>query len=78
MPPAAMNSGMASVEAIEPKAVGYAVQKTVSTKISHTWLASHTGPIELWACSRMRSARGPSPATRSQKPAPKSAPPSTV
>ena len=41
-----MNNGTASVEAIEPNARGYAVQITVSTKISQTWLASHTGPIE--------------------------------
>ena len=41
-----MNNGTASVEAIDPKAFGYEVQKTVSTKISHTWLASHTGAIE--------------------------------
>ena len=40
-----MNRGTESVEAIEPKAVGYAVQVTVSTKISHTWLASQTGAI---------------------------------
>ncbi len=41
-----MNSGTDSVDAIEPKAVGYALQKTVSTKINQTWLASQTGPIE--------------------------------
>src|SRR5262249_18432839 len=44
IPMTAMNSGIASVEVIEPNAVGYAVQKTVSTKISHTWFASQTGP----------------------------------
>src|ERR1700733_14617744 len=44
IPSAATNSAKPSVEAIAPKALGYAVQKTVSTKISHTWLASHTGP----------------------------------
>ena len=41
-----MKSGTASVEAIEPNAVGYAVQKTVRTKISQTWFASQTGAIE--------------------------------
>jgi hypothetical protein len=45
MPTAAMNSGMASVDMIDPKAVGYALQKITSTKISHTWFASHTGAI---------------------------------
>ena len=41
-----MNSATDSVEATDPKNTGYAVQVTVSTKISHTWLASQTGPIE--------------------------------
>ena len=50
-----MKSGTASVEAIEPNAIGYAVQKTVSTKTSHTWLASQTGPIARCAYSRTRS-----------------------
>jgi hypothetical protein len=45
MPTAAMNSGRANVDAIEPNAVGYAVQATTSTKISQTWFASHTGAI---------------------------------
>jgi hypothetical protein len=36
IPTAATNSGMESVEAIEAKALGYAVQVTVSTKINHT------------------------------------------
>ena len=64
----AMNSGTASVEAIEPNASGYAVQNTVSTKISQTWLASHTGAIESWACSRTRSARSPRPAEQLPEP----------
>ena len=55
MPSRARESGIASVEAIEPKATGYAVQSTVSTKISQTWFASHTGPIARCACSRTRS-----------------------
>ena len=38
---------------IEPKAAGNAVQQTTSTKISQTWLASQTGPIEWCACSRI-------------------------
>ena len=56
IPTAAMNSGMERVEAIEPKASGYAVQTTVRTKISQTWLASQTGAIELCAWSRIRCA----------------------
>jgi hypothetical protein len=35
----------ARVEAIEPNAVGSAVRVTTGTKMSHTWLASHTGAI---------------------------------
>ena len=45
--------------------------------MSHTWLASHTGAIDLCACSRIRSPCFPPPAVSCQKPAPKSAPPST-
>ena len=78
IPTAAMNSGTESVEAIEPNAVGYAVQTTVSTKISQTWFASQTGPIAWWAWSRIASPSRASPAVSCQKPAPKSAPPSTV
>ena len=36
MPMPAMNSGTDSVDVIEPKAVGYAVQQTTSTKINQT------------------------------------------
>src|SRR5438270_13197182 len=78
IPKAAMNRATASVEAIDPNAFGYEVHKMVSTKINHTWLASHTGAIEWWACSRTRSACSPPPANSCQKPAPKSAPASTV
>jgi hypothetical protein len=45
MPTAAMKSGTESVDMIEPNAVGYAVHVTTRTKISHTWLASHTGAM---------------------------------
>jgi hypothetical protein len=45
IPSAAANSGTYSVEKIAPNARGYAVHTTTSTKISHTWLASHTGPM---------------------------------
>ena len=78
IPSAAMKNGTASVEATEPTNTGYAVQATVMTKMSHTWLASHTGPIEWWAWSRIRSPRSPPPASRRHIPAPKSAPASTV
>ena len=78
IPSAARNSGIDSVEKIEPKATGNAVQTITSTKISHTWLASHTGLIERWTIPRIRPPRRSPPAVRSQKPAPKSALPSTA
>ena len=78
IPSAARKSGSESVEKIEPKATGNAVQVITSTKISHTWLASHTGLIERWIMPRTRPPRASPPAVRSQKPAPKSAPPSTA
>src|SRR3954465_13462099 len=43
IPKAARKSGTYSVDMIEPKNVGNAVHSTTSRKISHTWLASHTG-----------------------------------
>ncbi len=46
IPRPARKSATDSVDATDPKKVGYAVQVTVRTKISQTWLASHTGPIE--------------------------------
>jgi len=64
--------------AIEPKATGNVVHSMVSTKMSQTWFVSHTGAMEWWACSRMRSARGPEPARTCQMAAPKSAPPRTT
>ena len=70
IPIAAMNSGTASVEAIDPNACGYAVQKTVRTKISQTWLASQTGPIAWWAYSRIShgvAAAGRSAVARSRR-----------
>ena len=57
MPSAAMVSGTNSVSMIEAYASGNAVQVTTKMKISQTWLASQTGPIE---CSI--SARGRAPA----------------
>ena len=77
IPTAAAVSGMASVDAIEPNATGYAVQQTTSTKISQTWLASHTGPIAWRAWSRVPARPGPA-ASSIHRPAPKSAPASTA
>ena len=78
IPSAARNSGTISVSKIAPNATGNAVQVITSTKISHTWFASQTGLIERWIRPRTRPPRAAPPAVRSQKPAPKSAPPSTA
>ena len=51
---------------------------TTKTKISQTWLASQTGPIECSIRARGRAPRSGPPAVRSQNPAPKSAPPNTA
>ena len=77
MPTAAAKSGTYKVEVTEPKATGKAVQNTTKTKISQTWLASQTGPIAILIIPRTRAPRRAPPAVRSQKPAPKSAPPRT-
>src|SRR3954462_13372239 len=53
IPSAATMSATGSVDAIEPKAAGEAVQVTGSTKINHTWLASHPGAMTLWANARI-------------------------
>jgi hypothetical protein len=75
MPKAASVSGTYSVDMIAPKASGKAVQSTTRMKISQTWLASQTGVSERWIRARGRAPFPASPATRSQKPPPKSAPP---
>ena len=46
---------------IAEKAWENAVQRTTRTKISQTWLASQTGPIERSIWVRIRSARSPDP-----------------
>ena len=69
---------MNSVEKMASKADGKPVQRTTSTKISQTWFASHTGPIAQSISARGRRPRSPPPASRLQKPAPKSAPPKTA
>ena len=78
IPTAARNSGTYRVSMIGPKAFGKHVQSTTRTKISQTWLASQTGPIERLMSPRTRAPRSAPPAVRSQNPAPKSAPPSTA
>ena len=78
IPSAARLSGMNSVEKIEANADENPVQSTTRTKISHTWLASQTGPIAQSISSRARLPRSLLPATRLQNPAPKSAPPNTA
>ena len=78
IPSAARKRGMERVENIDPKATGNAVQMITSTKMSQTWLASHTGLIERWIIPRTAPPRRVPPAVRSQKPPPKSAPPSTA
>lgn len=60
------------------KTGGNSVHIMTSTKISQTWLASHTGPME---CSMRLRSGIPfllRPAGRSQTPPPKSAPPSNA
>src|SRR3954452_1945743 len=60
---------------IAENALGNPVHSTTRTKINQTWLASQTGPIERSICARTFVPRSPLPASKSQTPAPKSAPP---
>ena len=78
MPRAASVSGMNRVEKIASNAGEKPVQRTTRTKISQTWLASQTGPIAESIIWRGRRPRSPPPASRLQRPAPKSAPPKTA
>ena len=78
MPTAASVSGTYSVDMIGANALGNPVHSVTSTKINHTWLASHTGPIDSSISARVGAPRRAPPATRSQKPAPKSAPASSA
>jgi hypothetical protein len=68
--------GMIMVDITAANTGGNPVQSTTRAKISQTWLASHTGPIECSISSRWAQPRRAPPANRSQNPAPKSAPPS--
>ena len=63
---------------IAENASGNAVQRTTRMKISQTWLASQTGVSDCWIRARGRSPFSASPAIRSQRPPPKSAPPKTA
>ena len=78
IPRAARLSGMNRVDMIDAKASGNPVHSTTSTKISHTWFDSQTGPIAQAISARARLPRSPPRATSVQKPAPKSAPPNTA
>ena len=78
MPSAAIVSGTNTVSVIAANTSGKPVHSTTSTKISQTWLASHTGPIEWSMIARGRSPFSAPPAVRSQNPAPKSAPPNSA
>ncbi len=52
IPSAARKSGTRKVVNTAPKTSGNAVHAITSTKISQTWLASHTGLIERWTSPR--------------------------
>ena len=78
MPSAASVSGTNSVSVIDANASENPVQSTTRQKMSQTWFASQTGPIEWSISARGRSPRRAPPATRSQNPAPKSAPPNSA
>ena len=78
MPSAASVSGTNKVSVIDANASENAVHSTTRQKISQTWFASQTGPIEWSMSARGRSPRSAPPAMRSQNPAPKSAPPKTA
>ncbi len=75
MPSTARLIGIDSVVMIEAKAGGNAVQVTTRQKISQTWLTSQTGPMARLMSMRGSAPSAEPPANRSQKPAPKSAPP---
>ncbi len=78
MPSAAIDSGTNSVSVIDANASENAVHSTTRQKISQTWFASHTGPIEWLITERGSCPRSAPPAVRSQNPAPKSAPPNSA
>jgi hypothetical protein len=69
--------GVNSATLSAANAAGKPVKRRTITKISQTWLASHTGPIAFAMASRCSSRRGPR-AKASHTPPPKSAPASTA
>jgi len=77
MPIRAMLSGTYRATLTAAKAAGNAVKRPVIMAISHTWLASQTGPIASATRRRCSAALGPR-ARASQTPPPKSAPASTT
>ncbi len=78
MPTVARVRGTNNVSVIEAYASENPVHSTTKQKMSHTWSASQTGPIE-WSITLLGGApRSAPPANRSQIPAPKSAPPNTA
>ena len=78
IPARASHSGSAAVVITAANACGNAVQKMTRSKISQTWLASHTGVIDSSINARGARPRRSPPASRSHRPPPKSAPPSTA
>ena len=74
IPAIAMPNGTYSAMLSAANAGGNAANSTVTTKISQTWFASHTGPIAEEISERSRSRSDPW-ASRSHTPPPKSAPP---
>ena len=70
MPSPASDHGTARVVMMALKARGNPVQSMTITKISQTWFASQTGPIERSIWRRARSAMSSRPAVRSHTPAP--------
>ena len=64
-------SGASSAVPSAENAAGNAENKTVMAKISHTWFASHSGPIAISIAARSGACL---PASRSRMPAPKSPP----
>ena len=78
IPATASHSGSAQVVITAANAAGKPVQKMTRSKTSQTWLASHTGVIDSSISARGSRPRRSPPASRSHRPPPKSAPPSTA
>jgi hypothetical protein len=74
IPSATRVNGMYRVDMTAANTGGNAVHSSTTTKISQTWLASHTGPMLCSMSCRCGAPRREPPASKSQAPAPKSAP----